>query len=68
MLSVTTMGTTDGDAVLFIQAHDRPVSVALKELPAWIWSCEDARVEVFVQWNDRVLQCPITQLLKLVND
>jgi len=62
------MGTTDGDAVLFIQAHDRPVSVALKELPAWIWSCEDARVEVFVQWNDRVLQCPITQLLKLVND
>ncbi len=68
MLSVTTMGTTDGDAVLFIQAHDRPVSVALKELPAWIWSCEDARVEVFVQWNDRVLQCPITQLLKLVDD
>ena len=68
MLSVTTMGTIDGDAVLFIQAHDRPVSVALKELPAWVWSCEDACVEVFVQWNDRVLHCPISQLLKLVND
>lgn len=68
MLSVTTMGSTDGDAVLFIQCHDRPVSVAIKDLPAWIWSCEDASVEVFVQWDDRVLHCPIAQLLLLASD
>ncbi|MDX2239718.1 MAG: hypothetical protein NW224_03440 [Leptolyngbyaceae cyanobacterium bins.302] len=68
MLSVTTMGTTDGDAALFIQCHDRPVAVAIKELPAWIWSCEDASVEVFLQWNDRVFHCPISQLLLLATD
>lgn len=68
MLSVTTMGTTDGDAALFIQCHDRPVSVAIKDLPAWVWSCEDASIEVFVQWNGRVLHCPITQLLLLASD
>lgn len=68
MLSVTTIGTTDGDAVLFIQAHDRPVSAALKDLPAWVWSCEDAKVNVFVQWDDRVFHCPIAQLLLLAKD
>jgi len=68
MLSVTTMGTTDGDAALFIQCHDRPVSVAIKELPAWVWSCEDACVEVYVQWGDRVFHCPIAQLLMLARE
>jgi len=68
MLSVTTMGTIDGDAVLFIQCHDRPVSVAIKELPGWVWSCEDASVEVFVQWGGRVFQCPIAQLLMLAKE
>ena len=68
MLSVTTMGTSDGDAALFIQCHDRPVAIAIQELPAWVWSCEDASVEVFVQCGDRVLHCPIAQLLMLARN
>ncbi len=68
MLSITTLGTTDGEAVIFVQASDRTLGSIFQQLPAWVKACEDARVDVFVQLDDRVLRCPITQFLMLTND
>lgn len=65
MLSLTTLGTVDGEAVIFVQSSDRTLPSVLKQLPAWVTACEDANVDVFVQLGDRVLYCPIRQLLAL---
>jgi hypothetical protein len=67
MLSVTAIAVEDGNPTLFIQVHSIPFDAALKqELPQWIWMCDEASVDVFLQLTcDRVLHCPITQLLLL---
>jgi hypothetical protein len=69
MLSVTAIAVEDSKPTLFIQSHTLPTESALvKELPAWVWMCDNAPVDVFLQLSyDRVLHCPISQLLSLVN-
>jgi hypothetical protein len=70
MLSVTAIAVQDSKPTLFIQSHSLPdESTLVKELPAWVWMCDNAPVDVFLQLScDRVLHCPISQLLSLVNE
>lgn len=68
MLSVTTIGTTDGEAVLFIHSDAPSLDSVMRQLPLWVWSCDDAEVDVFVRLGDRVLHCPIAQFLQLADE
>ncbi|MGC8714578.1 MAG: hypothetical protein ACP5RH_19520 [Leptodesmis sp.] len=70
MLSVTAIAVEDSKPTLFIQSHSLPdESTLVQELPAWVWMCDNAPVDVFLQLScDRVLHCPISQLLLLANE